>query len=236
MPVQMVEKMFATNLFGPIRLTKGLLAAYADSRRGRVVVVSSHAAVMRRRGDKRRTGPVRARSNGGQSRFRWRSHPSGSVSACSWPERSRPTFSNSRSHGRTRPVPYAPLQRRSSRRGKRWSGSLAGQIDFHLWSSSALLETKPFARHAVGPDAIRNGMYGNRLLPTRWLQSLTVQLRPFATGRIARCSPFGSTCERPTWAASDRGTSTRGTVGDHRAELRSPESAAPALTTPPSSP
>ena len=44
MPVPVVEQMFATNLFGPIRLTKGLLPGMRAAGRGRVVVVSSHAA------------------------------------------------------------------------------------------------------------------------------------------------------------------------------------------------
>jgi NAD(P)-dependent dehydrogenase (short-subunit alcohol dehydrogenase family) len=46
MPVPVVEQMFATNLFGPIRLTKALLPGMRAAGRGRVVVVvvSSHAA------------------------------------------------------------------------------------------------------------------------------------------------------------------------------------------------
>ena len=65
MPVQMVEKMFTTNLFGPIRLTKGLLPRNAGftswSRRRRLESRSR----LRCRGDKRLRGQQeRARTMG----------------------------------------------------------------------------------------------------------------------------------------------------------------------------
>ena len=44
MPVAVVEQIFTTNVFGPIRLTKGLLPVMRAAGRGRVVVVSSSAA------------------------------------------------------------------------------------------------------------------------------------------------------------------------------------------------
>ena len=73
------------------------------------------------------------------------------------------------------PVPMHRCTPRSSRRATRWSGSLAGQTRFPPVVERALVEAKPFARHAVGPDAFAMEC-GNRLLPTRRLQSLTIRV------------------------------------------------------------
>ena len=45
MPVDVIEDMFTTNLFGPIRLTQHLLPAMRISQHGRIVVVSTAGAV-----------------------------------------------------------------------------------------------------------------------------------------------------------------------------------------------
>ena len=45
MPVDVVQDMFTTNLFGPIRLTQQLLPAMRTSQRGRIVVVSTAGAI-----------------------------------------------------------------------------------------------------------------------------------------------------------------------------------------------
>ncbi len=56
MPVQVVQQIFTANLFGPIRLTKGLLPGMRAAGQGRIVVVSSQAARSGHSGDQRLLG------------------------------------------------------------------------------------------------------------------------------------------------------------------------------------
>ena len=44
-PLEVWERMFATNIFGPVALTKALLPSMRAARRGRIVLISSQAGV-----------------------------------------------------------------------------------------------------------------------------------------------------------------------------------------------
>ena len=174
MPVPVVEQMFATNLFGPIRLTKGLLPGMRAAGRGRVVVVSSHAA----------TSGIAAVSAYGASKSaleRWAESLSVEIApfglgvsvlvtgtfktdilelTLSWKDAAGP---------------YAPLHTALESMGDKMVRFARRPARFAPVVERALLDSKPFARHAVGPDAVAM-VYANRLLPARLLQSLTVRV------------------------------------------------------------
>jgi NAD(P)-dependent dehydrogenase (short-subunit alcohol dehydrogenase family) len=173
MPVAVVEQIFTTNVFGSIRLTKGLLPVMRAAGRGRVVVISSSAATSGK-------GAVSAYGASKSALERWAEALSLEIAPFnlgvsvlitgtfktdileltqSWKDVSGP---------------YAALHAALESVGDKMLRLAREPARFAPVVERALQETKPFARHAVGPDAMAM-VYGNRLLPTRWLQSLTVR-------------------------------------------------------------
>ena len=174
MPVSVVEQMFATNLFGPIRLTKGLLPGMRAAGRGRVVVVSSHAA----------TNGIAAVSAYGASKSaleRWAESlsmeiaPFGLGVSVLVTGTFKTDILELTQSWKDATGPYAPLHAALESMGDKMVRFARRPARFAPVVERALQDTKPFARHAVGPDAVAM-VYGNRLLPTRWLQSLAVRV------------------------------------------------------------
>jgi NAD(P)-dependent dehydrogenase (short-subunit alcohol dehydrogenase family) len=174
MPVQMVEKMFTTNLFGPIRLTKGLLPRMRAARRGRVVVVSSHAAL----------SGIAAVSGYGASKSaleRWAESlsveiaPFGLGVSVLVAGTFKTDILELTQSWKDEAGPYAPLHAALESTGDKMVRFARRPDRFPPVVERALVETKPFARHAVGSDAFAMEC-GNRLLPTRWLQTLTIRV------------------------------------------------------------
>ncbi|MGA9853994.1 MAG: SDR family oxidoreductase [Gammaproteobacteria bacterium] len=173
MPISIVEQIFTTNVFGPIRLTKGLLPVMRAAGRGRVVVVSSHAACSG-------IGAVSAYGASKSALERWAESlsveiaPFGlGVSVLVAGTFKTDILELTRSW-KDEAGPYAPLHTALESMGDKMVRFARRPDRFPPVIERALLETKPFARHAVGPDAIAMEC-GSRLLPTRWLQSLTVR-------------------------------------------------------------
>ena len=173
MPVAAVEQIFATNLFGPIRLTKGLLPAMRARGRGRTVVVSSHAA----------TSGIAAVSAYGASKCaleRWAESlsveiaPFGlgvSVLVAGTFKTDILELTQSWKHANG---PYAPLHASLESTGEKMVRFARMPAHFAPVVERALCDTRPFSRRAVGLDATAI-VFGNRLLPPRWLQSLTIR-------------------------------------------------------------
>jgi NAD(P)-dependent dehydrogenase (short-subunit alcohol dehydrogenase family) len=174
MPVPVVEQIFATNLFGPIRLTKGLLPDMRAAGPGRVVAVSSHAA----------TSGIAAVSAYGASKSafeRWAESlsveiaPFGLGVSVLVTGTFKTDILELTQSWKDETGPYAPLHASLESMGDKMVRFARRPARFAPVVERALQDTKPFARHAVGPDAVAM-MYGNRFLPTRWLQSLTIRV------------------------------------------------------------
>ena len=171
---RVVEQMFATNLFGPIRLTKGLLPGMRAAGRGRVVVVSSHAA----------TSGIAAVSAYGASKSaleRWAESlsveiaPFGLGVSVLVTGTFKTDILELTQSWKDATGPYAPLHAALESMGDKMVRFARRPARFAPVVERALQDTKPFARRAVGPDAVAM-VYGNRLLPARWLQSFTVRI------------------------------------------------------------
>ena len=174
MPVRVVEQIFATNLFGPIRLTKGLLPGMRAAGRGRVVVVSSHAATSG-------IGAVSAYSASKSALERWAESlsmeiaPFGLGVSVLVTGTFKTDILELTQSWKDATGPYAPLHAALESIGDKMVRFARRPARFAPVVERALQDTKPFARHAVGPDAVAM-VYGNRLLPARWLQSLTIRV------------------------------------------------------------
>ncbi len=168
MPSEAFERLFCTNLFGPVRLTKELLPSMRAAGRGRIVVVSSQGGI-------RGIPSISAYSASKGALERWAEAlaeevapfglgvtilVSGTFKTDILTEQT-PNYGNL-----TGPYSrhYAGIERtggfmvRRANPPERFASALAGALD----------ERVPFARHAVGFDA-RILLFCSRLLPGRLL-------------------------------------------------------------------
>jgi NAD(P)-dependent dehydrogenase (short-subunit alcohol dehydrogenase family) len=170
MPGDVVEDMFATNLFGPVRLTRALLPAMREAGRGRIVVVSSAGGV-------RGMPAISAYSASKGALERWAESLSIEVAPFglgvtvlvagtfktdileltrTWKDESGP---------------YAPLHVALEAMGDKLPRFARPPERFAPAVRRALTETKPFARRPVGPDAAAL-FYASRVLPAGGMQAL----------------------------------------------------------------
>jgi NAD(P)-dependent dehydrogenase (short-subunit alcohol dehydrogenase family) len=170
MPVDVVERMFSTNLFGPIRLTQHLLPAMRTARRGRIVVVSSAGGV-------RGMPAISSYSASKGALERWAESASMEVSrfgigvtvlvagtfktdilelTSTWKDE----------HGA-----YARMHAALEAVGEKILRVARSPERFAPAVERALVDSKSFARRPVGIDAALL-LYANRVLPARTMQSL----------------------------------------------------------------
>jgi NAD(P)-dependent dehydrogenase (short-subunit alcohol dehydrogenase family) len=170
MPVDVVEGMFSTNLFGPIRLTQHLLPAMRTARRGRIVVVSSAGGV-------RGMPAISSYSASKGALERWAESASMEVSrfgigvtvlvagtfktdilelTSTWKDE----------HGA-----YARMHAALEAVGEKILRVARSPERFAPAVERALVDSKSFARRPVGIDAALL-LYANRVLPARTMQSL----------------------------------------------------------------
>jgi NAD(P)-dependent dehydrogenase (short-subunit alcohol dehydrogenase family) len=170
-PFEVWERLFRTNLFGPVRLTKELLPSMRAAGRGRIIVISSQGAV-------RGMPSISAYSASKGALERWAEAlaeeiapfgigvtilVSGTFKTDILTEQT-PEYGG---HAGPYAVHRAGIHRtggvavRLASPPERFARALAGFID----------ERAPFARHAVGFDA-RMLLLGSRLLPGRLLHHL----------------------------------------------------------------
>src|SRR5262245_46474035 len=168
LPLEVWERLFRTNLFGPVRLTQELLPSMRSAGRGRIVVVSSQGGI-------RGMPTISAYSAAKGALERWAEALAEEVAPfglgvtilVSGTFQTDMLTERTPHHGNL-DGPYARHYAGIERTGglavrlasppERFARALAGVLD----------ERAPFARHAVGFDA-RMLLIGNRLLPGRLL-------------------------------------------------------------------
>ncbi len=172
-PMDLWERMFATGVFGPVLLTKALLAAMRTAGRGRIVVISSQGGV-------RGMPAIAAYSAVKGALERWAESLAGEVAPFGLGVTVLVTgtfdtdiitdagTSDHRDFG----GPYAALHTKIDRRGRAAMRFARPPEQFARGLAKALEDRAPFARHAVGVDA-RMLLVANRLLSSKALHRVT---------------------------------------------------------------
>jgi NAD(P)-dependent dehydrogenase (short-subunit alcohol dehydrogenase family) len=173
-PMSLWEQMFATNIFGPVMLTKALLPSMRSAGRGRIVLVSSQGGV--------RGMPATAPYSAVKGALeRWGESMAGEVApfgigvtilVAGTYDTAIITDAGT-TDCRDFDGPYAPHHRTMDRRG-RFAMRVAARSPerFAVSLAQALDSNKPFVRRSVGPDA-RMLLIANRLLPPAGLHHMT---------------------------------------------------------------
>lgn len=168
------ERMFATNVFGPVALTKALLPSMRSAGRGRIVLISSAAGV--------RGMPATAPYSAVKGALeRWGEAMAGEVApfGIGVTILVTGTFDTEiitdagTTDDRDLDGPYAAHHRTMDKRGRAMMKRAAKPPDtFAAGLAGALDSTKPFVKTAVGSDA-RMLLIANRLLPAPALHQMT---------------------------------------------------------------
>ena len=173
-PLSLWEQMFATNLFGPVALTKALLPAMRQAGQGRIVLVSSQGGV--------RGMPATAPYSAVKGALeRWGESMAGEVSPFGIGVTVLVTGTYDTAiitdagttDCRDLDGPYARHHSTMDRRGRaamRLAARPPEKIAVGL--AKALDSSKPFVKRSVGPDA-RMLLIANRILPGAGLHHMT---------------------------------------------------------------
>lgn len=167
------ERMFATNIFGPVALTKALLPSMRKAGRGRIVLISSAAGV--------RGMPATAPYSAVKGALeRWGESMAGEVAPfgigvtilVTGTYDTEIITDAGTTDDRDLDGPYAAHHRTMDKRGRAMMKRAARSPEkFAEGLAKALASSKPFVRTAVGPDA-RMLLIGNRLLPASGLHQM----------------------------------------------------------------
>ncbi|MDF3339572.1 SDR family oxidoreductase [Mycolicibacterium septicum] len=173
-PPDLWERMFATNIFGPVALTKALLPAMREAGRGRIVLISSAAGV--------RGMPATAPYSAVKGALeRWGESMAGEVAPfgigvtilVTGTYDTEIITDAGTTDDRDLDGPYAPHHRTMDKRGRAMMKRAARSPQkFAEGLAKALDNSKPFVRTAVGPDA-RMLLIANRLIPAAGLHQMT---------------------------------------------------------------
>lgn len=165
-PMSLWERMFATNIFGPVALTKALLPSMRAAGRGRIVLISSAGGV--------RGMPATAPYSAVKGALeRWGESMAGEVAPfgvgvtilVTGTYDTEIITDAGTTDNRVLNGPYARHHSTMDKRGRAAMKLAAKAPDrFAVGLNKALDGNKPFARRAVGPDA-RMLLIANRLLP-----------------------------------------------------------------------
>jgi NAD(P)-dependent dehydrogenase (short-subunit alcohol dehydrogenase family) len=183
MPFEVWEKLFRTNLFGPVRLTKELLPSMRAAGRGRIVVISSQGGI-------RGMPAIGAYSAAKGALERWAESLAEEVAPFGLGVTilvsgmfKTDILTEQTPHYGDLTGPYATHYAGIERTGRAMVRLLANSPErFASALASVLDERAPFARHAVGFDA-RLLLWGSRLAPGRLLHHvirLAMRLPPHA--------------------------------------------------------
>lgn len=172
MPSEAWERLFRTNLFGPVQLTKQLLPSMRAAGRGRIVVVSSQGGI-------RGMPSVSAYSASKGALERWAESLAAEIAPFGLGVTilvagtfETDILTEQTPHYGDLNGPYAQHYASIDRRGRAAVDRLANPPErFASALAKALDERAPFARHAVGLDA-RMLLFGNRVMPGRLLHHL----------------------------------------------------------------
>ena len=173
-PMSLWERMFATNIFGPVALTKALLPSMRAAGSGRIVLISSAGGV--------RGMPATAPYSAVKGALeRWGESMAGEVATfgigvtilVSGTYDTEIITDAGTTDSRVLDGPYARHHRTMDRRGRTAMKRAAKSPDrFAAGLAKALEENKPFVRRSVGPDA-RILLVANRLLPGAAMHTMT---------------------------------------------------------------
>ncbi|MCW1824601.1 short-chain dehydrogenase/reductase [Mycolicibacterium conceptionense] len=168
------ERMFATNVFGPVALTKALLPSMRSSGRGRIVLISSAAGV--------RGMPATAPYSAVKGALeRWGEAMAGEVAPfgigvtilVTGTYDTEIITDAGTTDDRDLDGPYAAHHRTMDKRGRAMMKRAAKSPDtFAAGLTGVLDSSKPFVKTAVGFDA-RMLLIANRLLPSSGLHHMT---------------------------------------------------------------
>jgi NAD(P)-dependent dehydrogenase (short-subunit alcohol dehydrogenase family) len=173
-PIDLWERMFATNIFGPVALTKVLLPAMRAAGRGRIVLISSAGGV--------RGMPATAPYSAVKGALeRWGESMAGEVASfgigvtilVTGTYDTEIITDAGTTDSRVLDGPYARHHRTMDKRGRAAMRRAAKSPDrFAAGLARALEDNAPFVRRPVGPDA-RMLLVANRLLPGAAMHTMT---------------------------------------------------------------
>ena len=166
-PVDLWERMFTTNIFGPVALTKALLPSMRKAGRGRIVLVSSESGV--------RGMPATAPYSAVKGALeRWGESMAGEVSPfgigvtilVAGTYDTEIITDAGTTDCRDLTGPYAPHHKTMDKRGRFAMKVAARSPDkFAAGLAKSLDSRAPFVRRSVGPDA-RMLLMANRIMPS----------------------------------------------------------------------
>ena len=166
-PIDLWERMFATNIFGPVALTRALLPSMRTAGCGRIVLVSSESGV--------RGMPATAPYSAVKGALeRWGESMAGEVSPfgigvtilVAGTYDTEIITDAGTTDSRDLAGPYARHHRTMDKRGRKAMKVAARSPEkFAAGLAKTLDSSAPFVHRAVGPDA-RMLMMGNRIMPT----------------------------------------------------------------------
>ena len=173
-PMSLWEQMFATNIFGPVALTKALLPSMRAAGQGRIVLVSSAGGV--------RGMPATAPYSAVKGALeRWGESMAGEIAPFGIGVTVLVTGTydtdiitdSGTTDTRDFDGPYAPHHNKMDKRGRAMMKLAAKSPEkFAAGLAKALDDKASFAKHPVGPDA-RMLLIANRLLPGSGLHQMT---------------------------------------------------------------
>jgi NAD(P)-dependent dehydrogenase (short-subunit alcohol dehydrogenase family) len=168
------ERMFATNVFGPVALTKALLPSMRAASGGRIVLISSAAGV--------RGMPATAPYSAVKGALeRWGEAMAGEIAPfgigvtilVTGTYDTEIITDAGTTDDRDMDGPYVPHHRTMDKRGRAMMKRAArSPEEFALGLAKALNSSKPFVKTSVGPDA-RMLLIANRMLPAAALHQMT---------------------------------------------------------------
>ena len=168
MPIEAWQQMFATNVFGPVRLTKALVPSMRAAGRGRIVLVSSQGAVRGMPGIGAYSAAKGALERWGES-LSQEIAPFGLGVTVIVTGTFKTDILELTTTWEDTSGPYAPMHLGLRRTGDRIMRIARDPRTFAPTVEKALADAAPFRRRAVGIDA-QLLLYGSRLVPARLLQ------------------------------------------------------------------
>jgi NAD(P)-dependent dehydrogenase (short-subunit alcohol dehydrogenase family) len=173
-PMSLWERMFATNIFGPVALTKALLPSMRKAGRGRIILVSSAGGV--------RGMPATAPYSAVKGALeRWGESMAGEVASfgigvtilVTGTYDTEIITDAGTTDNRDLDGPYAPHHSTMDKRGRAMMKRAAKSPErFAVGLAKALDGSAPFVRRPVGPDA-RMLLIADRLLPDAAMHHMT---------------------------------------------------------------
>lgn len=173
-PMSLWERMFATNIFGPVALTKALLPSMRKAGQGRIILVSSAGGV--------RGMPATAPYSAVKGALeRWGESMAGEVASfgigvtilVTGTYDTEIITDAGTTDNRDLDGPYAAHHSTMDKRGRAMMKRAAKSPEkFAIGLAKALDDSSPFARHAVGADA-RMLLIANRVLPGVGMHHMT---------------------------------------------------------------